>query len=142
MSFEDVMMKRLADCHAEVCDEILASMKAGRSLSDAVMDVIEVLPASKTRDLRRWVADWEAYGDWLALKKAGWRVKRIGREFVDVFAPPSYDLATIMEHGDPPLAAIAAAAGVREVLGRHIAWTRASYGRGKHAYVASFEVVD
>ena len=73
MSFEDVMLERLAECHAEACEEVIASMKSGRSISDAVTDAIEVLPASKTRELRRWLEDWEAWEEWHAFKKRGWK---------------------------------------------------------------------
>jgi hypothetical protein len=76
MGFEDVMLKRLAECHAEACDEVLASMKSGRVISDAVSDAIEALPASKTRELRRWLEDWEAWEEWQAFKKKGWKIGR------------------------------------------------------------------
>ncbi len=141
MSFEDVMMQRLSKCHTEACDEILASVKAGRSLSDAVTDAIEALPASKTRDLRRWLEDWEAWEEWLKWQKRGWRARRSG-EFVDVYAPPKLDLADIFD-GEPPTEAIAAAVGVRKVAPRKTAWTIAPYARDRNnSYTAYFQIED
>jgi hypothetical protein len=39
----------------EASAEVLASMRAGRNFSNAVLDTIESLPESKTRKLRAWV---------------------------------------------------------------------------------------
>lgn len=106
MSFEDTMMKRLADCHTEACNEILASVRAGRSLSDAVTDTVEALPASKTRDLRQWLEEWEAWEEWKNWEAAGWKIKRKGGE-IYVISPHRYP-------GDgPSVAEVRAGAGVR-----------------------------
>lgn len=86
MGFEDVMMKRLADCHAEACEEVLKSVKSGRSLGDAVLDAIESLPKSKTRDLRRWVEDWAPWEAWQDFAAKGWRVGKRGPQ-IRVTAP-------------------------------------------------------
>ena len=86
MSFEDVLLKRLASCHAEACCEVDAGIKAGRSISDAVSDAIEALPASKTRELRRWLIDWQAWEEWHAWQQQGWSVRRSGR--LDFLLPP------------------------------------------------------
>lgn len=110
MSFEDVMMKRLASCHSEACDEILAGVKSGRSLSDAVSDAIEALPTRKSRDLRRWLEDWEAWEEWQGWKKQGWTMRRTGNE-VEVKAP---NLVTHPNDG-PSRKAVAAGAGVAAV---------------------------
>ena len=32
-NFEDVMLKRLANCHVEACEEILASVKTAAAIS-------------------------------------------------------------------------------------------------------------
>jgi hypothetical protein len=125
--FEDVMMRRLANCHAEACTEILASVKAGRSLSDAVTDAIEVLPASKSRALRRWIQDWEAWEAWLVFKKKGWRVERARGGYAIVTAPRGVGGASgdgLVDKGvQPPPAAIAAGLGVRGVA-RASSWKR------------------
>ena len=133
MSFEDVMMKRLADCHAEACNEILASVRAGRSLSDAVSDAIEALPASKTRDLRRWIEDWEAWLEWQKWRAGGWRVQRSGRSVLLILPTAKYT-----EHSDevaagrrqwPSDAAVAAGAGVRAVKFRKMYERKKENGR-------------
>ncbi len=120
MSFEDVMMKRLAKCHAEACDEIeeyLEYLKAGVPLSDAVSYTIKELPASKTRDLRRWLEDWEAWEEWQALRKDGWRAQRLGK-FVYVqslrntLAPAARGYLRESKYG----AIVAAAVGVRHAV--------------------------
>lgn len=41
----------------EACAEVLASVRAGRSFGDAVLDAIESLPASATKNLRTWVEE-------------------------------------------------------------------------------------
>jgi hypothetical protein len=110
MSFESSMMKRLAECGTEACHEIERGLKAGRSLGDVVLDTIETLPASKTRELRRWLEDWEAWEEWLTWKERGWRVQRKGG-YVDVYAPPMLDI----RDGEPSTVAIAAAIGVQDV---------------------------
>ena len=75
-NFETVMLERLAECHVEACEEVLASIKAGRSLNDAVLDAIEALPSNKTRGLRRWLEDWESWEEWQEYERAGWRVEK------------------------------------------------------------------
>lgn len=106
MGFEDVMMKRLADCHAEACKEILTSVRAGRSLGDAVADAIEAFPPSKTRDLRRWLEDWEAWHEWKNWEAAGWQIVKKGSE-IFVVAPHRYP------NDGPSKEEIMAGAGVR-----------------------------
>jgi hypothetical protein len=146
MSFEDIMRKRLADCGADACREVTKSMKAGRSLADAVLDAIEVLPASKTRDLRRWVNDWEAWGEWLDFEKAGWEVERQGRK-IYVDAPMAYGMQ--MRQGyistsrdrivkGPSLEAIAAAVGVESV--RKESDNNVNVFGGGVRYKATFEI--
>ncbi len=73
MKFDDVMMVRLSKCGKEACDEVLKAVKSGRPINEAVLDTIEALPARKTRELRKWLDEWEAYGEWLDAKKRGWR---------------------------------------------------------------------
>ncbi len=63
-------------------------MKDGRSVGDAVVDAIEALPASKTRDLRRWLRDWEAWEEWQDWVRRGWAVKKTGRK-ITLYAPAS-----------------------------------------------------
>jgi hypothetical protein len=111
MSQEDVLLRRLAKCHAEACKEIEASVKAGRSLGDAVLDAIEALPPSKTRDLRRWLEDWEAWEEWEKYEAKGWRVKKVGGR-VYAFAPSHQ--SRIFD--GPGRAATAAGAGVQGEL--------------------------
>ncbi len=127
MSFEDVMMKRLAKCHAEACDEIEEYLKAGVPLSDAVSYTIKELPASKTRDLRRWLKDWEAWEEWQKFQKQGWRVKKAGNA-VYAYSPAQPHGVEHLRDG-PSNAAVAAGAGVTGVkyMGDstgHGNWTR------------------
>ncbi len=104
------MMERLSKCHTEACDEILASVKAGRSISDAVTDAIEVLPASKTRGLRRWLEQWEDFTEWLKWEAKGWNIRRDGKDIIVI--APANDHG---KHGQPSVKAIAAAADVPRV---------------------------
>jgi hypothetical protein len=128
VSFEDVMLRRLSECHAEACTEILASVKAGRSISDAVTDALEALPASKTRELRRWLEDWEAWEEWLRFKDAGWKIGRgrHNKSFLYV-TPPSGTKAD--KKLRPSDRAVAAGANVRSVV--HVS------SRESHAYSAA-----
>ena len=116
MSQEDVLLRRLAKCHAEACKEIEASVKAGRSLGDAVLDAIEALPPSKTRDLRRWLEDWEAWEEWERWAKRGYRVRKSGSRVL-LTAPKKEYVKYARAERDltdryPSNAAVAAAAGV------------------------------
>ena len=141
MSQEDVLLRRLAKCHAEACKEIERSVKAGRSLGDAVLDAIEALPPSKTRDLRRWLEDWEAWEEWEKKSGQGWAVKKKGRR-IYLFGP--------LRAGDPPSdRAIAAGAGVQRIHARtnleYISWlpngdpVPSAYKRGSRVYWPHFE---
>ncbi len=56
--FRSYMLPRIeASSHDEASTEVLASMRAGRSFSDAVLDTIESLSGSKTKKLRAWVEE-------------------------------------------------------------------------------------
>lgn len=143
MSFEDFMMKRLAKCHAEACDEILKSVRAGRSLSDAVTDAIEALPASKTRDLRRWLEDWEPWEEWQAYEKKGWRVRSLGKGILALVTPPippGTKWGDVVR-GKPAERLIAAAAGVRQVKDPNGAWERFDGKGGLDQWDRVYEVV-
>lgn len=116
MKFEDVMLERLADCGKEACREVLAAVKRGRRLEDAVLDTIEALPLNKTRELRRWVEDWEAWSEWTRWQKDGWHVKKIGSHVI-VKAPRSFH-HWLDDSGNalgPSDASIAAAVGAQKV---------------------------
>lgn len=112
-NFEGVMMKRLANCHADACAEIFASMKAGRSLGEAVLDAIEVLPMSKTRDLRRWVKDWEAWDEWQKWRAKGWSIRKNGPSVVA--RSPGAEMVGARTPV-PSIEAVAAAASVPGVM--------------------------
>jgi hypothetical protein len=117
MGFEDVMMKRLDTCNAEACREVLAGVKSGRSLGDAVADALESLPASKTRELRRWLEDWEAWEEWKTWVALGWSITKKGGA-IFVHSP------NVHPGSGPTKAAIAAGAGVSDVkyLGDSAGW--------------------
>jgi hypothetical protein len=85
--------------------------KAGRSIGDAVADAIETLPVAKTRDLRRWLLDWEAWERWQTWVAKGWAVKRIEGK-IYVFGPSS------QPDDEPSDAEVAAAAEVNRVHAR------------------------
>lgn len=103
MSFDSIMMKRLASCHAEACTEVQKSVKSGRALSDAVLDTIESLPKSKTRELRQWVRDWELIGEWQDKWEAhGWRFRKHGREFEIIGSITKEVAANVVEHWRQP----------------------------------------
>jgi hypothetical protein len=137
MSFEDVMMKRLAKCHAEACREILASMKkGGRSLSDAVMDAIEVLPTSKSRDLRRWIKDWEAWEEWLVFKNKGWWIRKPYKGELLLTTAPGGGYPIVV----PSEGAIAAGAGVSKVRAL-TGWEQFENKHGRIQYDRAYEAV-
>jgi hypothetical protein len=136
MSFDDVMLKRLAECHAEACEEILAGVKSGRSLSDAVSDTIEALPASKTRELRRWLDQWTAYEEWQQFEQAGWRMRKHREGYITLISPPD----TFPGQKYPSEDVIAAAADVRAVVDAHTGWERFEDERGHDRYDRVFNV--
>jgi lambda repressor-like predicted transcriptional regulator len=141
MSFEDVMMKRLAKCHAEACREILASMKkGGRSLSDAVTDAIEVLPASQSRDLRRWLKDWEAWEEWLAFKKKGWSIRKLGKGILALTIQSASDGSFPPLYKGPSERVIAAGAGVSAIKDSRGGWEQFEDKRGRIFYDKVYEV--
>ena len=109
MTFEDVMLERLAECHAEACEEVIAGMKSGRSIGDAVADAIESLPASKTREIRRWLEDWEAWEEWKKYEQLGWSIKKKGST---IFLYCRYRDTSVT---GPSPEAIAAGAGVHDI---------------------------
>lgn len=121
MSFENAMMKRLAECGAEACREVERGLEAGRSLGDAVLDAIEVLPPKETRELRRWLEDWEAFAEWLKFEGKGWSVARQGTRVELDGGPPLHralqnnDLGAVLRMSKPSDEAIAAAANVQGV---------------------------
>lgn len=136
MGIEDTLLARLATCHADACKEIEKSLKAGRSIGDAVADAIESLPTNKTRDIRRWLVDWEAWEEWQKWKDKGWRVEKKGRK-VRLWGPP-----TVPPLGDvPPDVVIAAAAGVGSVHAR--SWmmnAKERIGDGRRVLIAEWLV--
>jgi len=59
-SFRDYLLPKLkrSASRDEGSAEVLASLKGGRSLEDAVVDTIESLPASATYKLRTWLEEF------------------------------------------------------------------------------------
>jgi hypothetical protein len=53
--FRDYVLPRIEAARDEVTREVSEMMRSGRSFADAVLDVIQILPESKTRKLRTWV---------------------------------------------------------------------------------------
>lgn len=129
------MLERLADCHAEACEEILAGVKSGRNIGDAVLDAIESLPKSKTRELRQWLQTWEAWEEWQSWAAKGWRVKKLRGGSVRVSAPAGMVPSEIYDD-EPPEAVIAAGAAVRAVT-PSTPWRRVEYNG---PFVADFTV--
>ncbi len=144
MSFEDVMMKRLAKCHAEACREILAYVRAGSPLSDAVSFTIKQLPANKTRELRRWLEDWEAWEEWKTWQAKGWRVRKHGKGIITLVTPPATAAMPYGFHGNkwPTERVVAAGAGVRAVKDARGGWERFEDARGKERFDRAYEVVE
>lgn len=60
--FQNYLLARMkgAPRSDEASTEVLASVRAGRSFGDAVLDTIESLPESKTQKLRTWVQEARA----------------------------------------------------------------------------------
>jgi hypothetical protein len=142
VSFEDIMMKRLAECGTEACREVDRGLEAGRPLGDAVLDAIESLPAGKTRDLRRWLEDWEAWDEWLGFKKAGWDLRVLPKGIVLLRTPEISESFGISRNSPRPSErAIAASAGVREVKDAMGGWEQYEDKRGRVFYDRVYEVV-
>ena len=138
-NFEDVMLKRLANCHAEACEDILVSVKSGRNIGDAVLDAIESLPKSKTRELRQWLQAWEAWEEWQSWAAKGWRVTKLRGGLVRVSAPAEMAPSEIYDN-EPPEATIAAGAAVHAVTPARVGsapWRRVEYNG---PFVADFTV--
>jgi hypothetical protein len=56
-AFRGFLMPRLESARDEASMEILAAVRGGRNLGDAVNDVLESLPARKTQRLRQWLKE-------------------------------------------------------------------------------------
>lgn len=56
-TFRDYLLSRLESARDAASTEVLASVRGGRSLGDAVLDTIESLPASKTAKLKTWIEE-------------------------------------------------------------------------------------
>lgn len=56
-AFRGFLLPRLESARDEASREILAGMRSGRSLGDAVSDALESLPARKTQRLREWLKE-------------------------------------------------------------------------------------
>ncbi len=102
-AFAQFLLPRIERGTDEASKEVRAAMKAGRSLSDAVIDAVEALPMTKTRQLRTWVEQAREshvyaflrilkrpnsgveYG--LRLTAGGPRDKVIAEEQIDVYGP-------------------------------------------------------
>jgi len=56
-AFRGFLLPRLENARDEASREILAGMRSGRSLGDAVSDVLESLSARKTQRLREWLKE-------------------------------------------------------------------------------------
>ncbi len=56
-AFRDFMLPRLESARDEASAEVLAALRAGQYLGDAVASAIESLPARKTQRLRAWVEE-------------------------------------------------------------------------------------
>lgn len=56
-AFENFLLPRLESVRDEASREILAAVRAGRPFGDAVLDVLESLPAHKTKKLRAWIEE-------------------------------------------------------------------------------------
>jgi hypothetical protein len=87
-----------------------------------VLDAIESLPPKETRELRRWVEDWQAWEEWERFRAKGWRIEKI-RDVIYVNAPKdstsdyfgAYTYGGKPRNDVPSREAIAAAAGIRAV---------------------------
>ncbi|HYX21704.1 MAG TPA: hypothetical protein VFA98_12740 [Thermoanaerobaculia bacterium] len=114
-AFRELLLPRLeATSRDEASTLVLEAYRAGEDLGTVVIDVIQVLPAQKTRRLRNWVDQATDYVDWIALERQGWEIERFwqgpfaprdGR--FAVFTPGDEDIRNIMSI----LPALAAAVG-------------------------------
>jgi len=116
-AFEDLMLPRLhATKREEASKEVFDFLHHGEDLGTAVAHVIEMLPQSKTRRLRAWTAQLDAFMDWQRWAEHGWELSqrnvfaRTG-ERISILAP--VEAATGREY--PSVDAVAAAAGAGEV---------------------------
>jgi len=59
-AISDYLLPRLKGARSEASTEILALMRSGRSLGDAVLDVVESMPSSKTKQIKIWLEEASA----------------------------------------------------------------------------------
>lgn len=123
-SYEDLMLPRLeATSQEEGTKYVLEEMRHGRKLSDAVLDTIEALPQSKTRRIRAWSNQLDAFMEWERWNRQGWEIEMRGRgklftragERVTVIAPTEADIVKRDRSLIPPMNSIAAAVGASAV---------------------------
>jgi hypothetical protein len=115
--FEEFMEPRLERYKSDEATKIIYELWDGRKLEDAVLDVIESLPAGKTRRLRAWVQQFGDYLEWKGFERAGWEIEKKWR---GAFPRPDDRFVVIAPDQDqkhrPHEPMLAAAVGAGEVV--------------------------
>lgn len=84
-AFAELLLPRLeATARDEASTLVIQAYRSGEDIGTAVIDVIQALPAKKTRRLRAWVDQAFDFSEWIALERQGWEVEKFWR---GVFAP-------------------------------------------------------
>src|SRR5277367_6366640 len=83
MSFDEIMMK-LLDWNANKAErEALRLIHSGRSVDNALLDVIQSMSLKSTARMRRWIQNPIGYYEWQkAYRWGAWSTKRVGKEVV------------------------------------------------------------
>lgn len=103
-AFREMLLPRLeATSRDEASTLVLEACRAGEDLGTVVIDVIQVLPAQKTRRLRAWVDQATDYVDWMRLERSGWEIEKFWQGTLAprdgrfaVFTPGDEDIRNIM----------------------------------------------
>lgn len=109
-TFEQAMELRLRASGTEAAREVL-ELAREMYVGDAMALVIESMPKHKTRQLRRWNDDWEAWCEWVDLHDRGWEINEVTPGIVGVLAPRSFG----QEDARPSDGVVAAALDVSRV---------------------------
>ena len=85
--FDAAMLARLRASSTEAARVVLDLVKSGRSMSDAIADVVETLPWKETAALRRWAENWQGLIEWERFAAAGWKIDKATRRIVLIDVP-------------------------------------------------------
>src|SRR5271166_5343065 len=83
--FDEAMLSRLRASDSEA-SKLVLHLAEEMILADAILAAIESLTTRQTIQLRRWVENWEAFREWLSLRREGWDIQR-HHHFMYVHSP-------------------------------------------------------